>query len=168
MKICLDGLQDGTHRQDWSGQIEGIDLVYPEIAASVKVGAKIHRLRDVITVRGNIRARLDRPCDRCLSSASLGLEAVLHIVIRQRTVSGDPEEGDGGEVLLSVPREEQEVDLINQIRDALIVEVPMAVYCKDTCRGLCPTCGADLNEGACSCAREPDERWSTLGKILRE
>jgi len=168
MRIRLDTLTDGTHRQDWTGQIAGVDLIYPEIPASVQVRATVCRLRELITVRGHVRGRFDRPCDRCLNLAGVALEATLYVVIRQRTVGVRPEEGDQGEVLLTLAPGEQEVDLINQIRDALIVEVPMVVCCSDNCKGLCPKCGADLNRGPCACSEEQDERCATLRVVKRE
>jgi len=162
MIIRLDTLKDGSHRQNWSGQIDGVDLLYPDIAASVQVRTKISRLRDLITVRGHMWAQLYRPCDRCLQPAKIALEAPLYVVIRQCTVGMAPEEGDDGEYLLTVAYEEQEVDLTGHIRDNLIVEVPMVNYCREECKGLCPTCGADLNEGPCSCPEEGDPRWAAL------
>ena len=168
MIIHLDELKDGSHRQSWAGQIVGIDLIYPEISASVQVKADIHRLRDIITVRGFIRAQLTRPCDRCLKPAHLALEAPLHVIIRQRAVALAPEEGDDGEYLLTVSTEDVEVDLTDQIRDRLIVEVPMVIHCHEDCKGLCPRCGADLNEGPCGCPVEIDPRWEALKAITIE
>ena len=55
------------------------------------------------------------------------------------------------------------LDLQPLVRDALLLELPMAPLCRDDCRGLCPVCGADLNEGPCACDRAPaDGRWAVL------
>ena len=63
----------------------------------------------------------------------------------------------------SVPRHEHELayitvvlqgdylDLRPLVRDALLLELPVAPLCRDDCRGLCPRCGADLNSGPCDC-----------------
>jgi uncharacterized protein len=49
------------------------------------------------------------------------------------------------------------------VREAWLLAVPGFVTCRDGCRGLCPTCGADRNETACGCAeRVVDERWAAL------
>lgn len=48
------------------------------------------------------------------------------------------------------------------IDEQLQLEVPVKALCKDACRGLCPTCGADRNAGDCGCAEPADDRWAAL------
>jgi uncharacterized protein len=56
-----------------------------------------------------------------------------------------------------------ELDLGETIREAVILEIPQVVLCRPDCRGLCPGCGSDLNEGACKCTPEGgDPRWDAL------
>jgi uncharacterized protein len=58
------------------------------------------------------------------------------------------------------------VDLTANIREDIILELPQRALCHDQCRGLCPTCGKDLNEGDCQCAPSVhDARWHALDKI---
>jgi len=58
------------------------------------------------------------------------------------------------------------MDLGDRIRDAVILELPVRIYCTTDCKGLCPQCGQDLNQEACSCAeKEVDPRWEGLKKI---
>jgi uncharacterized protein len=45
---------------------------------------------------------------------------------------------------------------------------PLHVLCRPDCRGLCPTCGQNLNEEPCSCQPEPDPRWSVLQGLLEQ
>lgn len=60
------------------------------------------------------------------------------------------------------------VDLEQLVRDAILLSMPMKFVCKADCKGLCPRCGKDLNEGKCSCAGGGvDPRWESLGKLLR-
>jgi uncharacterized protein len=58
------------------------------------------------------------------------------------------------------------IDLGPLVRDAIVLELPMAPLCREDCRGLCPQCGADRNEGDCSCAAPKDPRWANLD-VLR-
>jgi uncharacterized protein len=59
------------------------------------------------------------------------------------------------------------LDLSFPAWEALILEIPMKPVCRDECRGLCPVCGADLNEKTCGCeAREADPRLLSLKKLL--
>ena len=81
---------------------------------------------------------------------------------------------DVQELFESAPREGESyalghdrVDLEPLARESLILDLPLAPLCRDDCRGLCPTCGADLNQGACDCPVETvDPRWAALD-VLR-
>lgn len=128
--------------------------------------ADIHRLRDMITVRGRIVATLSRPCDRCLEPADITVRTPLHIVIRVRSVAVATEEGDDGELIVTVSDEDSEIDITELIRDRLIVDFPLVVHCEEACKGLCPQCGANLNIAACTCTALVDPRWEAL-KLIR-
>ena len=52
------------------------------------------------------------------------------------------------------------------MRDAIVLELPMAPLCREDCRGLCPQCGADRNEAECGCVAPRDPRWANLD-VLR-
>lgn len=55
------------------------------------------------------------------------------------------------------------------LRDDILLELPSKFLCKDSCKGLCPKCGKNLNEGECSCNRkEPDPRLAALSALLEE
>lgn len=62
----------------------------------------------------------------------------------------------------------QVIDISESLRDALLVHVPMQPLCKESCRGLCETCGKNLNESACSCAQDRvDPRLEKLKTFLK-
>ncbi|HEX4865395.1 MAG TPA: DUF177 domain-containing protein, partial [Acidimicrobiales bacterium] len=64
------------------------------------------------------------------------------------------------------PLEGEFLDLQPLVRDALLLELPLAPLCSDECRGICPTCGADLNAGGCACVEKPaDPRWAALDAL---
>jgi uncharacterized protein len=52
-------------------------------------------------------------------------------------------------------------------RQQMVANLPMALVCRPDCRGICPTCGKNLNEGACKCEPTPaDDRWAKLQDLL--
>ena len=55
--------------------------------------------------------------------------------------------------------EDRVIDLAEPLSDAVVMDTPFVVLCKPDCKGLCPTCGANLNHGACDCAERADEAW---------
>jgi uncharacterized protein len=67
-----------------------------------------------------------------------------------------------------VPPQATELELGEMVREELILAVPPYVLCREDCRGLCPQCGNDLNEGPCSCSPEPDPRWAKLEALKQQ
>ena len=57
---------------------------------------------------------------------------------------------------------ELRVDLRPAIREQWVLNVPAFAECRPDCKGICPTCGADLNAGPCSCGPATDSRWEAL------
>lgn len=51
------------------------------------------------------------------------------------------------------------IDLGDAISDAVVMDTPFVVLCQPDCKGLCPTCGANLNEGDCGCAEAAEQAW---------
>ncbi|HET7483534.1 MAG TPA: DUF177 domain-containing protein [Actinomycetota bacterium] len=60
----------------------------------------------------------------------------------------------------------EEIDLEPMLRDELTLALPLNPLCRADCKGLCASCGADLNEGACDCTEETsDPRWAALDAV---
>src|ERR1700756_2011548 len=102
-------------------------------------------------------ATLSGPCMRCLSDAAPVFE------VEAREVS-QPGEGDELESPYVV---EGLLDLRSWARDALALTLPAQLLCRAGCAGLCPTCGADLNEAGPDHTHEstPDPRWAKLSEL---
>lgn len=62
---------------------------------------------------------------------------------------------------------EQELDVTDDIREDLLIEMPMNPLCSEACRGLCSQCGVNLNEESCDCVAEAieDDIWGDLDKL---
>ena len=59
------------------------------------------------------------------------------------------------------------VDLTDELRQSIILSLPSYPVCRQDCRGVCATCGKNLNEGPCACAHDGhDDRWGALDAIL--
>ena len=67
------------------------------------------------------------------------------------------------------PYEGEKLDLSEAIFDNLLLEMPMTTVCSESCKGLCPICGADLNLGQCGCLNSKiDARLSALESLLND
>ena len=60
-----------------------------------------------------------------------------------------------------------EVDISEDIRSELLLELPMFVLCSDDCAGLCPDCGCNLNDSSCRCHENPHGSlaWGELDNL---
>lgn len=108
-------------------------------------------------LRLRFEATLAGPCMRCLEPASPAFS------VDAREVSQP-----GGTDELASPYVERGVlDLRAWARDALALTLPAKLLCRDDCAGLCPVCGANLNEAGSAHGheREPDPRWSRLSEL---
>jgi uncharacterized protein len=129
---------------------------------------------NLLMIDGDVAATVELTCDRCLEA--IPWTTTLHLEERfpLEDVINPPRE----------PTEEQEfdntvssvvhldaskpiLDLDELIRQQLLTQVPMQVLCDEACRGLCPHCGANLNQGPCACpAEEEDSPLAALSALL--
>ena len=118
-----------------------------------------------IVVRGTLKGTFAQECRRCLDPVVVPLDEEVTFVYAGMGVEGGEDDGD----LRRVPEDALEVDLEEPIREEVILVAPEYTVCDPDCRGLCPRCGADLNETTCECAvEEPDPRWDTLRALKKE
>jgi uncharacterized protein len=111
----------------------------------VQVDGTLHRAGNDFLWRGHIRARSDGECRRCLTDLTLELDDDVDVLF-----SADPDLVEDPSVYPLDPVAEV-VDLIPAIREELVLRVSGFPLCRPDCRGLCATCGADLNAGSCRC-----------------
>jgi len=114
-----------------------------------------------IMVTGTVAAPWQGLCRRCARP----VEGVLRIALRERFTEqsasdGDPEDDE------AYPIHDNVLDLGPMVRDAVVLELPLAPLCREDCKGLCPHCGVDRNEEDCQCEAPRDPRWANLD-VLR-
>ena len=125
---------------------------------------------EVVNSAGYMRLRLDlsldfvAPCARCLCDVAGTYRFSLEKTVATPKMLEGLDEDKIDEFALV---EDGFLDLDEPARSLLLSEFPSRVLCKEDCRGLCQTCGKDLNEGPCSCTKtETDPRLSPLGAVL--
>jgi uncharacterized protein len=111
-------------------------------------------------LRLRFAAALEGPCMRCLEGAAERLE------VDAREVS---QPGGGEELSSPYVGADGELDLDAWARDAVALAAPAQLKCRPDCAGLCPQCGASLNEDpAHAHAEAPDPRWAKLSQLRFE
>lgn len=107
-----------------------------------------------ILVSGTVEGRAETDCARCAEPFELDLagEVEGYFVIPGMETEGQEEAEDEEFDLLP---EDGRLDVAPLLSAALIVELPLVPLHDEDCKGLCPQCGKNLNEGPCGC--EPTE-----------
>jgi uncharacterized protein len=142
-------------------------------AHNVRGKAKITRLSKDLLLQGKVVGDVDLECSRCLDAFSLPVEGTLEEkyqpsvdVDTGRPVHREPFEEDDTAFSVSPSHE---MDLTEPVRQALLVALPLKPLCREDCAGLCPYCGANLNEGPCDCEPDTeDDRWAALRELKLE
>jgi uncharacterized protein len=107
-------------------------------------------------LRLRFQAELHGPCVRCLEPASPRFEVD----------SREVDQPGGGDELSSPYVDDGDLDLERWARDALALTLPAQITCRPDCRGLCPVCGANLNDEPDHVhEKEPDPRWAKLAEL---
>ncbi len=109
---------------------------------------------------GHIAGAAVLPCRRCLTETRVPVQDEAHVVFAE--AGGDA--ADDPDVYTFDARA-QDIDLRPAVRELWMLDAPAFVLCRDDCKGLCPTCGADLNTGPCSCPPARDARWDALHRL---
>lgn len=162
------------------------------LTSPVELVMTIRKDDDLFRLVGQIRGSLELACSRCLEPFTFTLDPSFdlrylpqHLNMTgggaggdddadDRKAHDDDEEGvpSGGEVggddLTTAFYRDDQIDLVQLIREQILLAIPMKPLHSEACRGLCATCGANLNETTCECRTEwIDPRLSPLLNLKR-
>jgi uncharacterized protein len=107
---------------------------------------------------GQIDGRVASECRRCLAGTSEQVAAESHLIFAEADLA---DEDDTSDVFVLDPGA-RALDLRPAVREEWLLAAPVFQLCREDCKGLCPTCGADLNEAPCDCPQSSDSRWDAL------
>ena len=126
----------------------------------VRVQGTVTASADVVVLRAEISFIYHGQCDRCLRNYKKRYTLPIeHILVD--TLSDD--ENDDFVLL-----QQYQLPLDDLVMSDMLLELPYKSLCREDCRGLCPFCGKDLNEGACDCKPETgDPRLEVLRQLIK-
>jgi uncharacterized protein len=121
----------------------------------LKVNVHVYKVGDKYLLDGDISGRARVRCDRCLEPYHWELKSSFHVSLLVRSTT--PHEAE-----LELLEQDMEVEFINGetvdlnaiLREQVYLALPMKNLCREDCLGLCPLCGANLNEGPCRCRKD--------------
>lgn len=172
MKVQLEDL--GSTPKHYEVQIT------PEAECVLDVPARLVRPIDarldirsadgMTRVEGSLSGELERECYRCLKPVAESLEFDFEAGFVASQDESAPEETEvpATDLDMSVLSSD-EIDLFDLVREQMLLALPDAVLCDETCKGICAECGQDLNDAECDCSSERiDPRWKGLEDLKRD
>ena len=151
-KLVIDVARLDVGGEDYSGVLDDAvleldgELLRP--FGGIRYELFVQLFGTELLVRGKLAQDFDAVCCRC------GGDFDFTVKVDDFTTS------------VEVGEKTDFVDLTDELRQSIILALPSYPVCRQDCRGVCPTCGKNLNEGPCTCRHvERDSRWGALDAL---
>lgn len=147
--VPFDYEMDMSDEEFWAGK---------PFQKAVRVKGEAVNRAGIVCIEARATVEVFTDCDRCASSIDRVFDIpVLHTLV----TSLNDEEND--ELILV---EDMHFELDPLVREDIFLTLPNKILCKEDCKGVCQFCGANLNEGQCSCKKPVDPRLEALKQLL--
>ena len=154
MELKLHEVEEGQSRLEIELAADSVGITQQDVALEgpLRIGLSLDRRGDEIWIRGTIHAIALQQCSRCLVDFSQILELEFEVFCAKlpsaRTMSHSALDEEYGGVHF---HDGHVLSIDSEIREAVLLGLPMRPLCRDACAGLCPRCGEDRNLGSCRC-----------------
>ena len=131
-------------------------ITLADAAHTIRGSVKLFRAGDGLWVTAELESSLPCTCSLCLEEYA----QPIALIIDEETQSAGALKEEESERLRI---DDDILDLTEAVRQYLEIAAPMKPICRPGCKGICPGCGANLNDGVCGCDSVPrDPRWGAL------
>jgi len=173
IEINISNQSEGKH--DYTFSVTGQEIEIENYLGEIKIEISLNRVTNRFFVSGKIKAIRLNECDRCLIDFKTNVECEFNLCLvleqvnsrhlRQKQQGIDDEDNDQYRY---IPPETNMIAFDDDVVETLLINEPLKKLCKEDCKGLCQTCGGDLNMQACSCSELPtDPRWQKLAALKK-
>ncbi len=115
--------------------------------AGLALDGSIDKTGEDYLLRAHLRGELETSCARCLEPARIPIDVPLALTF----VSSEADKTDADDDPDVVALKGNEIDVGDEVRDEILLAMPINPLCQEACRGLCEVCGANRNVSACAC-----------------
>ncbi len=139
------------------------------VASPVQVSFDVEKAGgDAFRVTGRATTRLELECGRCLEPFDLPVDAQFELrYVPQPDGDAEAEREISEDDLTTSFYRDGLLDVMELLREQFQLALPMKPLCAESCRGLCPECGANLNRTECECKPKwEDPRLAALKGLL--
>jgi len=164
--IRIDDIKDGGLSLDFEELPEAFPGLMEIVAdgdgvflAPLKTSLRAVHVRDMVEVEGQVETVIRLSCSRCLESYDTSLVAPFALTYTRELPEVEAESDEEVEISAEemglILFEGEEIDLREALQEQVLMALPFRPLCREECKGLCPQCGANLNDGDCGCG-QPD------------
>jgi uncharacterized protein len=171
LSIAFDDIPEGGIElkekldREWLGALVGPQF-FP---ADEPLSAEFYLVRagPSVVTKGKLAGQMRFVCSRCAEEASWEVTlAFTHVFVKGQQAGAVPEGFDDPASLEFTFFDGGKVELETLAREELVLSLPRVPLCSEACKGICQSCGKNLNEGPCSCHTDVvDPRWAKLRDI---
>ena len=164
MNIKISNLSDGIHNYKFDEAVSELGLEKPFVE-KILVDVKLNKSHNQVILDAKLSINTSFNCDRCNKNYNSVIENSYRMVYLFGT-----EPVDSGSINITyLSLDTDKIIIDNDVKDYVLLSIPMKKLCRDDCKGLCTKCGKDLNEGNCSCEpNEIDSRWQPLLELKKK
>lgn len=164
MKINIQNLENGLIEID--EEIEPVFInkeIKPYYPNKIALHALVDKFGKDYRINVNINTTALYICDMCLTQFNYSFQAAQQMIFQ--IGSGKLE---ATEDIIQLPGNATEIDITPVLSEMVLLNHPIKMICKEDCKGICPSCGADLNTEECRCSKEStDPKWDQLRKLIK-
>jgi len=163
IKIKVSNLSNGRYDFDFIGKVSDLEIPEPYVG-NFNAKIVIDKFDNQIILDAVTGIPANLVCDRCAKEFQSVIKSNFKMVYLFRSNYEDTE-SEKQDIAYLHP-DSDKIELDEDIRDYAILAVPMKKLCSEDCKGLCPKCGKNLNDGPCNCTEEAvDPRWESIQKL---
>ena len=126
----------------------------------VVVTGDVRNIAGMLLLSFTAGTTLKSVCDRCLKAFDDPRSVHCEYALAEEV-----ENEDNDDIIVL---EDGCVDVGDLARTAFILEMDTKTLCSEDCKGICPGCGVDLNQGSCTCKKQVDTRLAVLAQLLEK
>lgn len=165
IKIRISGLSNGLHEYHFSFDPQDIGLEN-NFTRPVVINAVIDKTPRQIYLKSEVVTSGSFQCDRCLEEFDQDVLTRCNMFyIYDELETGKYSED---EVKIISP-DTVAIDFADDVRQMILLAIPLKLLCREECKGLCPRCGTNWNRAACDCEQntQTDPRWQGLQRLMK-
>lgn len=182
MRLELKDIKDGSLRETLSYPVSDFPVL-AEMEQRGEIGfgdplrfeLRFQKAGQLVEVDGHFETRVTLGCSRCLQDYTTELAGDFALTFTPYAEEQHAERDEEEEVELEADElglvyyRDEVLELLPPLQDQLVMALPISPLCSDSCAGLCPECGCNLNEERCSCEKKVfNNKFSALAGLKIE